>query len=57
MCGVMSQSHSNKGLATDEVFQEQCVLCEREASVDADFNFHGLSHAQEPETLKETKKT
>ena len=32
-CSVMSESHRSKGGATDEVFQGQCFLWERVASV------------------------
>ena len=45
----MSQSHRIKGGTTDEVFQEQCFVWERGASVGADlFNLQDLLHAQEP---------
>ena len=37
-CTLMSQSHGNRGGATDEVFQEQCFLWERGASVGTDFS-------------------
>ena len=42
---AMSQSHSIKGVTTDEAFQAQCFLWERSASVLTDFdlfNFQDL---------------
>ena len=35
----MSHSHGTKCETTDEVFQEQCFLLERGASVGVDFDF------------------
>ena len=35
----MSQSHRIEGGTTDETFQEQCLLWERQASVGADIDF------------------
>ena len=51
----MSLSLIIKGRAADEVFQEQCLLWERGASIDL-FKFQHLLHAQEYNTLRERGK-
>ena len=54
----MSQSPQIKGGATDEAFQEQCFLCDRRASIGANFNLlnsQDLVQKNIYKTLKERK--
>ena len=47
----MSQNHRIKSVITDVVFQEQCFLWERDASVGAEFDLFNIKdlyvHAEE----------